>query len=81
MNQLKYSVKTFREAGLEAKWHKTVQGNPYIAVRNPKANLHHQKYEWWVVDANMWKSMQRDGIMEGFSSWTCLGDMFYTRMH
>lgn len=72
----RYSVKTFREAGLEAKWTKTRSGAPVIAVRNPKARLKHQRESWWIVDRPMWKTMERTNIQEGFDSHTILGDIF-----
>jgi hypothetical protein len=72
---MKYVVRTFREAGLEARWTKK-HGVPIIGVRNPKAKHAHQRYSWWVVDGPMWAAMQRDGILAAFEQHTLLGDLF-----
>lgn len=74
--ELKYTVKSLREAGLEARWTRTSAGAPILAVRNPKSKEKHQREKWWAVDKHMWTDMQRSGILEGFDSHTLLGDMF-----
>lgn len=70
------SVKTFRAAGLEAKWSKTRAGRPVMVCRYPLAKYRHQRETWWVVDSAMVRQMERQGIVEGFDSCTLLGDMF-----
>lgn len=74
---MKYNVKTFRDAGLEAKWGRTHRNAPIILARYPDAKLPHQRETWWVVDRNMWHSMIEQGIREAFDSYTMLGDVFY----
>ena len=44
---MKYILKTFREARLEAKWNKTAEGEKFITVRKPKEKT------WWVCDRQM----------------------------
>lgn len=75
---MKYSVKTLREAGLQARWTKTgkYQSKPIIVARDPKAPHAHQRDTWWAVDDRMWSAMCRDGIRSGFLSVTFLGDLF-----
>ncbi len=72
----KYSVKTFRAAGLEARWTKNRKGAPIIVARDPQAKLAHQRNTWWVVDAAMWHNMQADGIRSVFLAHTLIGDVF-----
>jgi len=79
MTTLLYRVSTFRQAGLEAKWSKTRQGEPYIAVRNPESKEAHQRERWWVCNQNMFDLMQKYGVAEGFDSATLLGDIFSLR--
>jgi len=67
---MKYILKTFREAGLEAKWNKTAEGEKFITVRKPKEKT------WWVCDRQMFKTMHREGVMQGFETHTVLGDIF-----
>lgn len=74
MDDLKYRVGTFREAGLEARWSK-VRGAPIIVVRNPNANTNHQREQWWVCDKYMFEDMKKDGIIEAFDNHTILGDI------
>ena len=74
---LKYSVKTLREAGLEAKWSKTRNGAPILLARWPEAELDHQRQKFWFVDRMMWSLMQRMGVVRGFDSATLLGDVFF----
>jgi hypothetical protein len=76
---MKYSVKTLREAGLEAKWTKTRNGAPIIVARDPQAKASHQRTTWWAVTAVVWSMMIRDGIKQGFDSCTLLGDLFSVR--
>ena len=67
---LPYKVRTFRDAGLQARWARTRQGAPIIAVRKDDDGT------WFVVDAEMWRTMNKHGIKVGFESHTCLGDVF-----
>jgi len=67
---MRYSVKTFRAAGLEAKWIKTRSGAPIISVRQPGQ-------KWYVVDARMFAAMKKDGIVPAFKNYTLLGDYFW----
>ena len=76
---LKLSVKTFRDVGMEAKWGK-VSGRPPMFVRNPKANLEHQRTKWWLVTKSIWDAMNKDGVLEGFDNSTLLGDVFSLRV-
>lgn len=71
-----WSVDTFREAGLEAKWGKTRKGTPCILLKDPNGRLPHQREKWWILDKGMAKLMQDEGIIEGFNNATILGDMF-----
>ncbi len=73
---MKYSVKDFRAAGLEAKWGKTSRGAPFIFARDPKATTKHQREKWWLIDGAAFKTMQEVGIREGFNQHTLLGDFF-----
>jgi hypothetical protein len=73
---MKHSVTAYRSAGLEARWTKTAMGQPMIVVRNPKAHLKHQRDGWWYVDAGMYSTMRRVGVLEGFDRHTMLGDVF-----
>lgn len=68
-------VKTFRNAGLEARWSKH-NGRPCMAVRNPSAKLTHQRLKWWVITNQMWEAMKQDGVLMGFENSTLLGDVF-----
>lgn len=65
-----------RAAGLEARWSRTKLGAPMIVAREPKSKLAHQRLRWWAVDVNMWRTMQKEGIVEGFHRATLLGDVF-----
>lgn len=76
MVPLAYSVKTFRDAGLEARCARTLLGKPCYAVRNPNADRKSQREKWWVVTPAMWKAMQERGVLEGFDNCTLLGDIF-----
>jgi len=72
---MKHGVKTYREAGLEARWSKR-NGRPVITVRDPIAPLEHQRQTWWIVSLNMFEDMKKDGIREAFRNHTLLGDIF-----
>lgn len=74
---MKHSVLTYRSAGLDAKWGKSVRGAPVIFVRDPSSAFDHQKRSWWMVTKSMFEAMQRDGIVEGFRNQTLLGDIFF----
>lgn len=67
---MKYNVSTFRKSGLEARWTRTRQNAPIIAVR--KSGSGH----WYVVDKNLWKDMQKEGVIQAFEQHTLLGDYF-----
>lgn len=73
---MKYTVKTLRVAGLEARWTRTGSGAPIIVARDHQAKHAHQRERWWVVSPEMFETMQRDGIREGFDRHTLLGDVF-----
>lgn len=73
---LTYTVETLREAGLEAKWSKTSRGRPILVARWPAAKSRHQRESWWAVDAQMFESMKRSGVIDGFDGATMLGDLF-----
>lgn len=74
--KLKHSVKTYRAAGLEAKWGKVNGGTPAIFVRNPKAEAKHQRETWWMITNRMFDDMKEVGIVEAFTRHTLLGDIF-----
>ena len=76
MTSISYRVGTLRAAGLEARWTKTWEGQPYIVVRDPAAATPHQREQWWVCDRAMVKLMEDQGIREGFNAATILGSMF-----
>jgi len=71
-----YTVKTLRAAGLEARWSRNSAGAPIIVARDPKAEHRHQRETWWMVDAGMWKEMEKEGIKKTFDQFTLLGDVF-----
>lgn len=71
----KYSVKTLRSAGLEARWTRNRNGAPIIVARDPQAGLTHRQ-AWWAVGQKMWDDMMKDGVREGFAQHTLLGDIF-----
>jgi hypothetical protein len=73
---MKYNVATMRSAGLEARWTRTRNNAPIIAVRNPNSDLKHQRETWYVVDDRMWKRMQDAGVMAGYDQATLLGNFF-----
>ena len=62
-----YVVKTFRNAGLQAKWVKTPA--PMIAAAVPGC-------PYYVVDRYMWGDMQKEGVRPAFERHTLLGDLF-----
>ena len=69
-------VATYRSAGLEARWGRTHNGAPAIFVRDPAASLPHQRETWWMVTKSMFDAMRQQGIRDGFSRATLLGDIF-----
>jgi hypothetical protein len=71
MANLRYSVKTFRAAGLEARWTKRA-GRPVIVARNPQS----LDKTWWLVDNRVWQTMQTQGIVQGLEAYTLLGSFF-----
>jgi hypothetical protein len=73
---IKYSIKTFRAAGLEAKWTHNQSGAPIIVARNPSAKSKHQRETWWMVTKQTWDLMAKVGVAEGFDRATLLGDVF-----
>jgi hypothetical protein len=73
---MKHSVKTYRSAGLEARWGRTRLGAPVIFVRNPNANAAHQRNQWWMVTKSMFDAAQTVGALEAFDRETLLGDVF-----
>ena len=73
---MKNNVTTYRQAGLEAKWGKRSNGAPVMLIRNPQADLSHQRNIWWVVTAAMFDDMKKVGVKEGFKRHTLLGDVF-----
>jgi len=74
--KMKYSVKTLREVGLEARWTHNRSGAPIIIARDPSSRNFHQRETWWHVTNGMWKDMQSAGIKEAFDQHTLLGDIF-----
>lgn len=68
---MKYAVKTFRDAGLEAKWSRTRSNAPIIVARKNSIS------KWFYVDQNMYNRMLKVGILEGFEQCTLLGDLFF----
>ena len=72
---MKNQVKTYRDAGLEARWTKR-NGTPFIAVRDPKAQSDHQRNTWWIVDRGMFDRMKKHGVRAGFDQSTVLGNFF-----
>jgi hypothetical protein len=75
-NELRYSVKSLRSAGLEAKWTKTRCGEPIIVARYPKAEDKHQRERFYFVDAKMFNEMQKSGVIDGFERATLLARFF-----
>lgn len=73
---MNYQVKTFRDAGLEAKWTKTPKGSPVIVARDPNGTLHHQRTTWFYVDSTMLSMMSKEGIVAGFRSATLIAHYF-----
>lgn len=69
---MKYSVKTLRAAGLEARWSRNRHGAPIIVARDPQSTAR----TWWHVGQDMWNAMAKDGIVETFKRFTLLGDIF-----
>jgi hypothetical protein len=70
-----YKLSTFRNAGLKAKWTHTRLGAPIIA-----ATLEGFNKNWFWVDGNMWKRMEKSGDVLGtWKDYTALGDIFSVR--
>lgn len=68
---MQYNVKTFRDAGLQAKWTRTRAGSPIISCRDFSAA------PWYVVDDPMWLAMQESvDILLTFRNYTALGKFF-----
>lgn len=74
---MKYSVKTLRSAGLEARWTHNRSGAPIIVARDPQSTTAHQRNTWWHVGQTMWDAMKSIGIKPAFDQHTLLGDIFY----
>lgn len=73
---MKYSVKTLRAAGLEARWTRTSAGAPIIVCRDPKSAMAHARKTWWTVGQKMWDAMLKDGIVDAFNNHVFIGDIF-----
>jgi hypothetical protein len=80
---MKYQVKTFRDAGLEARWTKSSKGQPFIVLRDPNGRSTHQRENWYVCHDRMWKSMLKyeeegaeDFIRKAYDGHTLLADIF-----
>lgn len=73
---MKNNVSTYRQAGLEAMWGKRSSGSPVMLVRDPNADLSHQRNSWWAVTAAMFEDMKKVGVKEGFNRHTLIGDVF-----
>jgi hypothetical protein len=65
---IKYSVKTIRAAGLQARWTRTRLGAPIISANAGKG--------WYVVGRDMWNAMKAEGVRPAFERFTLLGDIF-----
>ena len=76
MSVVNYRVKDIRALGLQCKWSKSRNGRPVIVVRNPAAELAHQREKWWVLDRHMWTRAQEVGLLQAFDEHTVLGDYF-----
>lgn len=72
---MQLTVKTFRDAGLEANWGKS-NGAPCIFLRHPSSKHPHLRTQWWMVTKAVYEAMERDGIVEGFTNANLLGNMF-----
>jgi len=68
--ELDYRVGTFREAGLTAKWTKTRRGAPFIMCKRADTG------QWFIVDGDVWETMKKVGIIEGWEQHTALGHIF-----
>lgn len=67
---MKYSVKTLRAAGLEARWTHSRYGAPIIVAREPNTKT------WWHVSHDMWTAMGKEGVLKAFKRFILLGDIF-----
>lgn len=72
---MKYNVATIREAGLDARWTKTINGAPIIAARDPEVG----GGRWYVVCRDMWDRAKAVGIREAFVERCTLGEFFSIR--
>jgi len=75
MTDLRYVVKTFRDAGLEAKWDKTYSGQPYIKVRS-LSPIEKWEEEWIIVNVTLFDAMKRDGVVPAYRFAAQLCDIF-----
>ena len=67
---MRYVVKTFRDAGLEAKWSRNSAGAPIIVARKPGNRFYY-------ADRKMWDTVQKLGdVYEAFDRHTAFGDYF-----
>lgn len=69
---MRYSVLTFREAGLDARRGRTRYGGSIILARDPKST----SPTWFAVDKHMMQRAKQVGIRTAFSEHTALGDIF-----
>ena len=67
---MEHIIKTFQDAGLEAKWSKTKAGKPCILTRKKNTK------KWWLCNEIMWSQMHKHGIRQGYDNCTLLGDVF-----
>jgi hypothetical protein len=65
-----YQVGTFRAAGLTAKWTKARWGAPFIMCQRADTG------DWFIVDGDVWATMNKIGIAEGWEQHTALGHIF-----
>lgn len=73
---IRYTVKTLKAGGLEAKWDCTEAGAFVLLARDPKSELTFQRDVWWQVTRGMWEAMKQEGIRPAFTRYTLLGDVF-----
>lgn len=69
---MKYTVRTIREAGLEARWTRTRKGKPIIVARVPG----NETGTWYAVSDKVWKRAKLAGIYQAFEECTVLGRYF-----
>jgi hypothetical protein len=74
---LRFGVKVFRDAGLEAKWGR-IEGKPFIFLRDPKSSLLHQRTKWWACTRELWATAVACGdVKQAFDQATLTGNHFY----